>query len=415
MKIVLLLSTLFPAGLLAAFLGSNAVQEEASDVTEATTRNIQVIQSDDQPAQVITLRGQAIEPQEAAVDAPPATARRVHVVQAGEPAAIYSFQGEARSRVQAAPGMTTVRSIQTAPLTGTWAVQAEGLPGAGISSPHPMTAFAYSVGSGEAAEKTQEALAKLKAAKSDDDKAEAREELQAALGDEFDEFLKHQSDELERMEKKLSNLRDQLDKRRDAKDEVISLRVKTIENEVNGLGWPTGGGVNLFSPGGNAFGRTFESNLSFTAPAAVATPFLSPTPAAAPAIAAPEQPTEDAETEKEPPSKPRSRRALGKLAEKLESALPIQSPVVGRKAPPAFFIVARRSSSHDIDSTGEFHGRLEEGDAERRATMVERLHIQVLDFQRVLLDKLATRLDFVAHQDPKHFVGGAGVGHVDPQ
>ncbi len=274
MKTVLLLSTLFPAGLLAAFLGSNAArQEEAAETM-------------------------------------PEPARRVKVVQAAEPVEVYSFQTEALAPVPPTPGAPMIsRTIRSTSGPGTWAVQAEGLPGQGVSSPHPMTAYAFSFGSGGASESNHKAVAKLRAAKSDEDKAEAREELQAALGEEFDEFLKHQSDELDRMEKKLSNLRDQLDKRRDAKDDLISLRLQTIENEVNGLGWPAGGGgMGLFSPGGTAFGQGVP-DVSFTTPAVIATPYLSPTPAGLPTIAAPAPPDEAAESEKEEPSKPRSRRS----------------------------------------------------------------------------------------------------------
>mgnify|MGYP007097289110 CR=1 FL=1 len=40
------------------------------------------------------------------------------------------------------------------------------------------------------------------------------------------------------------------------------------------------------------------------------------------------------------------------------------------------------------------------------------LYIQVADFQGVLFDELAARFDFVAHQDPEHFVGSARITRV---
>ena len=281
MKTMFLLSILFPAGLLAAFLGSSAARQD--------------------------------EPAEASQE----TVQGIHIVQTTEPDDLIAVQGEPLAPIALVPGQPMrVRTIQSAGGPGTflvqnddgaWTAQAEGVP----ISPQPATAFAFSLGQGDTSIHTQEAITKLRNAKTDEDKAEAREALQGSLGEEFDEFLKHQSDELDRMEKKLGKLRKQLDKRREAKDDLVSLKLQTLVNEVNGLGWPSGvSGTNLFSPGGG-FARTFDSNLSFSTAAGAVAPAAIATPAVLPTVSAPAQPDEDGETEKETPApkQPRLRKS----------------------------------------------------------------------------------------------------------
>jgi hypothetical protein len=84
-------------------------------------------------------------------------------------------------------------------------------------------------------------LEKLRKAETDEEKHAARKELASALGDEFDQHLEDQAEELKRLEARLEKLRGQWEKRRDAKDELVELRLQTLENDVNGLGWPAGG------------------------------------------------------------------------------------------------------------------------------------------------------------------------------
>jgi hypothetical protein len=51
--------------------------------------------------------------------------------------------------------------------------------------------------------------------------------------------------------------------------------------------------------------------------------------------------------------------------------------------------------------------------SKRRIHQTRLLHIQIPRFHRVFFDKLATLLDFVAHEDAEDVVGGAGVFHGD--
>jgi hypothetical protein len=94
--------------------------------------------------------------------------------------------------------------------------------------------------------KSHKAFEKLRNAESKADKAEALDELREALESEYDEFLSSQEKELDKMEEKMKELRSQLEKRRDAKDDLIELRLKTLENDASGLGWPGGQGRSFF-------------------------------------------------------------------------------------------------------------------------------------------------------------------------
>jgi hypothetical protein len=247
------LSALLPAGLLAAFVGSSAARQEEVPPPDQVRRNVQ--------AHVIApVAGQGI-----------------------------NFQGPA-----AAPAIPGVPGIPPSAMT----VRSQ-VPGPdGLFQQHGVI-----VGHGPGFDKTHKAVAKLRAAKSDDDKAEAREELKAALEEQFDEYLEHQSKELERLEAKLSKLRDQWEKRKDAKDEVVELRLQTLENEANGLGWPSGfpgaTGVWSFNVDPSVeFDNEFQ--FSVTSPAVIATP-----PSAAVDV------VEDEDEEPNEDEKPEPRRRRG--------------------------------------------------------------------------------------------------------
>lgn len=256
MKTVFVLSTLFPAGLLAAFLGTSvARQDEPQETTPEPTRRVRVVQSAE-PGGDVTIQELEVEALAPAMPSEP--------------------------MVLTVPGIPG--GVQAAG-PGTMTFQTEGRRiGRGIAG-HPTTAFAFSVGHGANSEKTQKAIAKLRDAEGDDEKSEAKEELKAALEDEFDAYLKRQSEELDRMEEKLAKLRKQLDKRSDAKDDLVSLQLQMLVNEANGLGWPTGSGATWVGPGGNAFGVTSGTlfdragqgpMLTVPAPAMIATPAAIP-------------------------------------------------------------------------------------------------------------------------------------------
>ncbi len=230
MKALFLLSALLPAGLIASFLGSAAPQQDETRHDPIEVRGVNLA---DDP---IEIRGVNLDPIEV---------QGVNLVRAFT----------AVRQDEAAEGRYKVHVVQTTSgsddpdengltVTGPLRGQLYTTPSsAGYNAPTTACmALAYYGDSG----KTQQAIEKLRKAKTDEEKADARKQLNSALGDEFDEYLKRQATELDRLDAKVKKLRGQWDKRREAKDELVALRIQTLENEANGLGWPAGGGNNFW-------------------------------------------------------------------------------------------------------------------------------------------------------------------------
>jgi len=68
-------------------------------------------------------------------------------------------------------------------------------------------------------------------------KPELTKQLQTAVDKYFDDDMKARETELTKLEERLSKLRNQLDRRRKAKAEIIQLQIKVLLNEADGLGF----------------------------------------------------------------------------------------------------------------------------------------------------------------------------------
>jgi hypothetical protein len=68
-------------------------------------------------------------------------------------------------------------------------------------------------------------------------KAEITKQLESVVGDVFDMDLKGREAELAKLEARLKKLHEQLDRRRQARSEIIQLEVKVLVNEAAGLGF----------------------------------------------------------------------------------------------------------------------------------------------------------------------------------
>ena len=79
---------------------------------------------------------------------------------------------------------------------------------------------------------------KLKDAKDEAGRKIAIDVMQKYLATQFEQDLAEREKELSAVEERLKALRQQLDKRKQAKEEIVSLRLKTIVNNVEGLGFP---------------------------------------------------------------------------------------------------------------------------------------------------------------------------------
>jgi chromosome segregation ATPase len=84
----------------------------------------------------------------------------------------------------------------------------------------------------------QTAVEKLRTAKEGPEKEAATKEVMQQLEKSFTSDLERREQEVSEIESRVKKLRDQIEKRKKAKDEIISLRLKTIINETQGLGFP---------------------------------------------------------------------------------------------------------------------------------------------------------------------------------
>lgn len=87
----------------------------------------------------------------------------------------------------------------------------------------------------------QAAVATLKSDEPADKKELARKQLFELLSVGFDRDLESRESDLKDLESRVQKLRGQLDKRKAAKQEIIDLRLKTIQNEAEGLEYPGAG------------------------------------------------------------------------------------------------------------------------------------------------------------------------------
>ena len=68
-------------------------------------------------------------------------------------------------------------------------------------------------------------------------KATVTRAMRKVLGELFERRMKQRQGHLQQLEGRLSKLRAQFKRQREAKDEVIDLRVKTLINEALGIGF----------------------------------------------------------------------------------------------------------------------------------------------------------------------------------
>ena len=80
----------------------------------------------------------------------------------------------------------------------------------------------------------------LRKAATDEDRQRLLDAIRGDLANQYDDFLQRSQQELDQMQQRLENLRSQLKRRADSKNELIDLELKRISNEADGLVWPSG-------------------------------------------------------------------------------------------------------------------------------------------------------------------------------
>ena len=102
-------------------------------------------------------------------------------------------------------------------------------------------------------------------------------QIDSLLNQQYESYLKQNESELNKMEQRLKGLRNQLQRRRSAKELLVELELKRILNEADGLAWPTGQrdsryDTGSFEPNRNDFqmgppeGRSFEPRRNWVMP-----------------------------------------------------------------------------------------------------------------------------------------------------
>src|SRR5262249_27895343 len=152
-------------------------------------------------------------------------------------------------------GPASVSKGQTPPTPPTPAAPAASTYGAGT------TFFKYSTKGGPRGEKGAAASLRQAAdavhnAKGDEKAGAGKKKLTTLIDKLFDEDMKQREKELADLEKRLSKLREQLERRRTKKQDIVDLQLKVVLNEADGLGFFSGN-----SAKGN-FDLTFREPIS---------------------------------------------------------------------------------------------------------------------------------------------------------
>ncbi len=98
--------------------------------------------------------------------------------------------------------------------------------------------------------RTRVALEKHHSAESDAGRNLAEQELRAALDEQFEQWMRQREEQLADLRSRLDKLTEQTRKRRDAKQQIIDLRVQVLLNEAQGLGFYPEAGSARFDGGG---------------------------------------------------------------------------------------------------------------------------------------------------------------------
>ena len=83
-----------------------------------------------------------------------------------------------------------------------------------------------------------EAVEAMKKAESDEDRRDAEAKVRELLAEQYQAFLVENEKQIEQLQKRLNDLKEQLDRRRRAQDKMVDLEMKRVINESEGLVWP---------------------------------------------------------------------------------------------------------------------------------------------------------------------------------
>jgi hypothetical protein len=150
-----------------------------------------------------------------------------------------------------------------------------------LKTVHPLPGatsywIAGPAGAGTVAGELRKAAEAVRNADGDEETSAARKALAELVEKCFDADMVNREKELAELEKRLAKLREQLDRRRTKKQDIMDLQIKVLLNEADGLGFYSGGEKNDFSP--------FGYDVSVARPMTIALPQAPPPPAYAPPV-----------------------------------------------------------------------------------------------------------------------------------
>ena len=126
--------------------------------------------------------------------------------------------------------------------------------------------------------KIAELTMNLKETSDDDEKEAIKSELQSELEAQYDSYLEQHEAPLIQLEERLAKLRKDFESRKNAKSDLVKLRLDTIWYETQGLGWPNQNSnipvQRVSRPSSNGFGNShFGSALPPTSRSRNSPPF----------------------------------------------------------------------------------------------------------------------------------------------
>ncbi len=149
---------------------------------------------------------------------------------------------------QSKPPAEPLEPISVEPIPGAFIhrdLPSEGAVGYGFAPRRGQVRTRRAPASIEEMQAFHQAVEKLRSAKEGPDKEAAKKELLHLLEQSFTRDLEHREQEVAEVESRVKKLREQIERRKKAKDEIVGLRLKTIVNETEGLGFS---GLQNFGP-----------------------------------------------------------------------------------------------------------------------------------------------------------------------
>jgi hypothetical protein len=148
--------------------------------------------------------------------------------------------------------------------------------------------FALMQAQPETMNRIREAAKALVDAEDDDAREDAERNLNEQLDGYFEEDMKRREEELAGVERRVKELRELLERRREKKDDIIRLQVEVLQNEANGLGFFSAEGAGGASGGNVLFWQGPAAALPLGHPpvqAVPATPYAPGAPPTPPVVA----------------------------------------------------------------------------------------------------------------------------------